>query len=201
MSESHPVYHPNWTPVSGHPHLPSLARLIAEVPWLRVTETRSECFMADTPVSYTYGKGIGERTYTSVPFGAGVSVLLGAVNAQLCNAWAGLNVCFLNRYDTEREHLGWHADDHAGTDHTKPIVVVSFGQAREIWWRPTGLPGEVPPQRRRLLEDGSFFLMPPGFQSDYQHRIPKGDRPMGTRISLTFRAFLPADIEGDNDGA
>lgn len=178
--------------VPGYTEFPGLHRLLTLVPWLRVTETRSECFMADAspPLSYTYGKGIGERTYTSTPFAAGVREAMEVLNVELAGrGWGPVNVCFLNRYDNEREHLGWHADDHAGTDHSRPIAVVSFGEPREIWWRPTGRPGEVPPDCRQLLGDGSLFVMPPGFQDAYQHRIPKGGRPMGPRVSLTFRAF------------
>lgn len=36
--------------------------------WLRVTPARYECFMSEGGgVSYTYGSGRGERTYTSIP--------------------------------------------------------------------------------------------------------------------------------------
>ncbi len=169
---------------------PGLTRLIEEVPWIRMTETRSESMMASNFVSYTYGKGRGERTYTSSPFCAGVEEVMNAVNLHLDLSNAMLNVCFLNRYDNEREHLGWHSDDHHGTDHTRPIAVVSFGEAREIWWRKFGQSGEVPLECRQRLGNGSLFIMPPGFQDYYQHRIPKGDRSMGPRISLTFRSFI-----------
>jgi alkylated DNA repair dioxygenase AlkB len=162
-------------------------RLFAEVPWLHVADTRAECFMSPEPVSYTYGKGRGVRTYTSIPMAAGVDVILEKLNQGI----GPLNVCFLNRYENQQQHLGWHADDHTGTDHTKPIAVISLGAEREIWWRPTGSSGVVPPENRQLLESGSLFLMPPGFQAGHQHRIPKGDRVLGPRISLTFRAFLP----------
>ena len=171
----------------------TLQRLLDEVPWLRVADTRSEFFMADAEVSYTYGRGRGERTYTSQPYCAGVRELRDRLNEELARGcFYPLNVCFLNRYDHEREHLGWHADDHPGTDHTRPIAVVSFGQARKIQWRLTSqanglpFPGEV---HEELLEDGSLFVMPPGFQQQYQHRIPKGGRKFGPRVSLTFRAF------------
>lgn len=203
-----PIYTPNWITTPG------VLRLIAEVPWLRVAETRSECMMAHGPVEYTYGKGRGVRTYSSTPFAAGVRECMADLNEVFAKTgWGPVNVCFLNRYDHEREHLGWHADDHRGTDHSRPIAVVSFGQVREIWYRwscphclgagrlasmhgdgesvacPT-CGGVKPEVRRQALGDGSLFVMPPGFQATHQHRIPKGDRKMTTRVSLTFRAFL-----------
>lgn len=175
-----PTYIPDWTTTPG------LARLLTEIEWLRVAETRGEYFMSTKAVAYTYGSGRGVRTYTSHPFAAGVD----EVRDRLNTMWPGMNVCFLNRYDNQRQHLGWHADDHEGTDHTKPIAVVSFGAEREIWWRTKGTTGVVPPENRRLLGNGSLFIMPPGFQATHEHRIPKADREVGARISLTFRSFL-----------
>lgn len=159
------------------------------LPWEDHTPVRRECFMSALgPVTYTYGSGRGERTYTSIP----ISEAVDRIRKIGINAFLGvrMNVCFLNFYRGERDHLGWHADDHPGTDHTQPICVVSFGAAREIWWRKKGETGVVPPEQRRLLEAGSMFVMPPGFQQEYEHRIPKADRVIGPRISLTFRCFL-----------
>lgn len=254
----------------------------SDTPWLREAETRSECFMSPlAPLSYTYGTGRGVRTYTSVPMTPIVTALMPYVNLKLAEHDMGpVNVCFLNKYEGERQHLGWHSDNHPGTDHTRPIVSVSFGHPREIWWRATPcehcggsgllvaaneadtkgqgstfakrtpeqiasyqpgtvlsyygqgdvyfatkqgddtwhvegiwgdiakfLPGTITAMEsllcptckgskahldihRQLLGSGSMFVMPPGMQQGWQHRIPKGDRRMGTRISLTFRAFL-----------
>ncbi len=178
-----PVYIPEWT------REPGIERLLSEIEWLAVAETRGEHFMSMFPVSYTYGSGRGVRTYTSSPFSAGVGDLLARLPSP------GMNVCFLNRYDHQRHHLGWHADDHDGTDHTKPIIVISFGAEREIWWRKKGTNGVVPPENRQLLGNGSMFIMPAGFQADYEHRIPKADRAVGARVSLTFRAFLQQESE------
>lgn len=50
--------------------------------------------------------------------------------------------------------------------------------------------GAVPPEDRFLLQRGSLFIMPPGFQEVMLHRIPKHPEPCGWRISLTFRKFL-----------
>lgn len=43
------------------------------------------------------------------------------------------NGCFLNKYDNQHQHLGWHADDFVGMDADAPIAVMSFGAEREIW--------------------------------------------------------------------
>ena len=196
-----------------------------EVQWLDRVEARQEAFMSQPIRDYTYGKGGGERTYTSVPFHPQVLSILDRirnVTALLVHHGASafgvpvtsaaatggcltpatspeipasyecraLNACFLNRYNNERQALGWHADDSPGQDHSHPIAVFTCGQPREIWWRPKGFTGPIPKEWRQLLEPGSLFVMPGGFQQTHEHRIPKGDRAMGTRISLTFRSFL-----------
>lgn len=60
-----------------------LRRLLAEVPWEDRVEARREAFMAETPLSYTYGRGVGVRTYTAAPFAAGVDQVLVEVNRAL----------------------------------------------------------------------------------------------------------------------
>lgn len=199
-----PDYIPNFIP----PRITGFEELNSTTPWLSVAETREECFMSGwdkppgcpfVPLSYTYGSGRGVRTYTSVPVSSAVRYCVSAVCEYLYQTEEGYadpaehmeqNVCFLNKYRNEQDMLGFHADDHPGTDHTRPICVLSFGQAREIWIRPNGTTGVVPPENRFLLASGSLFIMPPGMQQTHQHRIPKGDRVMGPRISLTFRKFM-----------
>jgi len=177
---------------------PELRQAVLEgTPWIDRTEARRECFMSDGGgLSYTYGKGRGVRTYTSIPYTSVVRDVLEFVNGLVfACGWAAMNGCFLNRYDHDRMHLGWHADDFRKMDHAAPVVVVSFGEEREIWWRRVGERGITPPDQRQLLAEGSVFVMPPGFQHSHEHRIPKGDRSMGPRVSMTFRRFLPQGEE------
>lgn len=167
-------------------------RLYDEVPWLSETEARKECFMSLTPLEYTYGSGRGVRTYTSVEFHPLVKGILNKLNYDRGSEY---NVCFLNLYLDETNHLGWHADDSIEMDEKHPISVVSYGQEREIWWRKNGAKGVVPDENRRLLGPGSLFEMPPGFQNEYEHRIPKGSFVgMTPRISLTFRRYNEPDV-------
>lgn len=172
---------------------PSLIdRLLVEVPWVEATEARRECFMAEESFHYTYGSGRGVRTYQSVPYQPMIRQVLHALHRH-GGYGDGYNVCFLNRYEDDHQHLGWHADDSPGMRHEHPIAVVSFGAERDIWWREPGQVGKVPPERRQRLGAGSVFVMPSGFQQRYQHRIPKGDRACGPRVSLTFRRYVPED--------
>jgi len=158
--------------------------LINEVPWVSEQARRKECFMSDEPREYQYIEN--GPIYYSVPFIPAVEYIRIVVNyIYQCR----MNVCFLNYYEDQNQALGWHADDAPQIDQTEPIVVVSFGQAREIWWRRKDEKGVVPPEQRQLLEYGSVFVMPPGMQDTHFHRIPKGDRAMGPRVSLTYRCW------------
>jgi len=166
-------------------------RELMKLHWLQVTEARKEYFMSDVERKYTYSK----REYTSKPYSFWVMGIQRTLNTQYKT---NFNVCFLNRYDDGKNQLGWHADDspEMNTDH--PIAVVSFGAAREIWWKKKDYKGVIPREQRILLEDGSLFLMPAHFQEDHLHRIPRADRICGTRISLTFRNYIEVNNADSN---
>jgi len=161
-------------------------KLVNEVDWLEETKMRKECFMADFDVEYTYLDYSGAPTYKSRSFHPEVKSILDKVNEELGTS---LDMCFLNLYMNPRNGLGWHSDDSHTIDHSEGIAVVSFGAEREIWWKEKGEKGVVPDSNRKLLENGSLFYMPSGFQDTHLHRIPKHDRDCGPRVSLTFRKY------------
>ncbi len=166
--------------------------LLNEVPWVNRDAPRDECFMATESKEYTYGKSGYSRTYNSVPFHPEVTRCMSAVNFDTNSTY---NVCFLNYYKSEKEHLGWHSDDSPEMDIDHPIAVVSFGAARYIWTKPKDFKGEIPDKDRYMLSSGSLFIMPAGYQKEFMHRIPKHDRPCGGRISLTFRKFTNKELK------
>lgn len=101
------------------------------LPWETKRTARHEYFMAHTERDYSYGnRGTGAENYSSKPFTLHVHALLNGLNEELRTE---LNVCFLNKYDDQHQHLGWHSDEFPGMRDDQPIVVVSFGAEREIW--------------------------------------------------------------------
>jgi alkylated DNA repair dioxygenase AlkB len=156
------------------------------LPWETKRAARHEYFMSETiGVDYEYGGDDGIH-YTSKPFSKDVKNIMDVTNDVLGSE---LNACFLNKYDNEKQHLGWHADDFAGMREDQPIAVVSFGAERDIWVKLQDAKGVVPEEDRFPLGRCSLFVMPPGFQDTHFHRIPKHPQPCGWRISLTFRSF------------
>ena len=159
--------------------------LMEEIPWTNKDAPRDECFMSLEELEYTYGKGF-TRTYKSTLMTKSVKSLMETINLVFGTSY---DICFLNFYKSDKEHLGWHADDSPEMDENHPIAVVSFGAERYIWVKLNGVTGNIPAENKFLLENGSLFVMPAGFQKEYLHKIPKHDRPCGERISLTFRKY------------
>jgi alkylated DNA repair dioxygenase AlkB len=187
-----PIYVPNYIVgsvqrmfgVDDSIEVPYIDHLIERVPWVNEQERRRECFMSNVPREYQYIPD--GPIYKSVLFESLVQTVMEKINSDYGYR---MNVCFLNYYQDQTKALGWHADDAKEIDQSQPICVVTFGQAREIWWRKKGEKGDVPAEQRKLLEDGSLFIMPAGMQDTHFHRIPKGDRAMGPRVSLTYRCW------------
>lgn len=160
-------------------------QLLNELDWVHVSPItpRKEYYWHIDGLSYTYGSGQFSRTYQSQPMHPVIEEIRTVLNDYLK---VNFDVVFLNRYDSQHDHLGWHADDSPEMSDDHPIVTVSLGAEREIWFRSNQHPENV---EKVLLPNGSACVMLPGVQDTHQHRIPKHDRPCGVRISLTFRVF------------
>lgn len=163
----------------------AFSRLWNELAWLDVAGPRLEYYVNDHDVPYTYGRGAGERTYHRQP----VHPVIAAIRQHVESlTGAVLDVCFLNGYRDGSDQLGWHADDSPEMDPNRPIVIVSLGARREIYFKDQGKDATV---EKLWLEPGSVCIMPAGMQADYFHRIPKASySPCGARISLTFRGYI-----------
>ena len=132
---------------------------------------------------YTYGRGIGVRTYNSKPTHEIIEQVRSRLKVQLGFEYEG---CFLNGYENNRDSLNWHADDDPGINHERPIAVVTVGAGREIQFKEQ-TPDSI--SEKLMLEPGSLLLMNAGMQSTHFHRIPKAGFIVEPRISLTFRSL------------
>ncbi len=157
--------------------------------WDERTPARREAFYSTVDKDYTYGSGDHARTYTPRNMLEDEYMYMIGLDAaeKFRISDSPYELCFLNRYENEKQQLGWHADDDIAINHTRPIAVVSLGAEREIYVKPIG--GSDSEKERIRLAHGSLLLMLPGMQQTHYHRIPKNDRPCGPRISLTYRAY------------
>lgn len=163
----------------------ALDTLVTDLDWVkRGTTPRMEYYVSRFGLPYTYGTGEYAREYLSQP----THELIENIEAKL-KAQTGFEyeVCFLNRYEDQSDHLGWHADDSPEMDDNRPICIISLGVEREIWFKKQG-DGNADKSVLKL-EHGSLCIMPAGFQDAYYHRIPKAGFVCGRRISLTYRGY------------
>lgn len=192
-----------------------------ELQWERRDDApRCEYYCNDVPKAYVYGKGNGRRLYEPRPYH---DVILGIRKAIEAITNTTFEVCFLNMYLNQSDHLGWHADDSPEMDDARPIAIVSLGVEREIWFKPRMAPVPLaklaamdPEEKGKTLDaivkaaspsdaaadiekvklgHGSLCLMAAGMQDAWFHRIPKASFQCGERISLTFRGYVePASV-------
>jgi len=159
---------------------------LMSIAWMQIPDVpRMEYYCNDTPSPYTYGNGLGRRTYDPQLTPDAVWELRAMLENYLDKKYI-FDVCFLNRYDRARHGLGWHADDSPEMDPARPIVTMSLGEARYIEFRNQ----DQTIHERLMLEHGSIAIMAPGMQQVWEHRIPKAAFMAKPRISLTFRGYL-----------
>jgi hypothetical protein len=219
------------------------------IAWEQRDAPRAEAYYARKNVPYTYGRGAGQRTYfpnildkiepsqtVLRSMGNEGLIFIEDMDRPLNSIWGAIDryiktdmeLLFCNKYMSQSQHLGWHADDSPSVDPHRPIVVVSFGAEREIWFRENakaedgctfpvdarrpdlekgpivfcihGRPFSIPGKVEKLvLGHGSALVMDAGMQQTHQHRIPKHHAMCGPRISLTFRGLTPGIAEVRDD--
>jgi len=176
---------------------------LLELAWVQNGDLpRREYYVNSVGTPYTYGRAPFAKTYQPMPETMRLRLIRERVEAYLKTKF---EVCFLNRYDDQSKRLGWHSDNSPEMDDARPIAILSLGVARDIRFRLIPPPEEaaggdsyVLPHINLIhpvtLEPGSLCVMAPGMQDTWQHEIPKSGRACGTRISLTFRGYVPTKV-------
>ncbi len=167
-------------------NVPIISELVEKVEWVNEESRRRECFMSDSNIEYKYIDRDDAAIYKSMSFLPVVKEIMEKINKDY---GYNLDICFLNLYIDQHKALGWHSDDSHTIDQTEPIAVVSFGAEREIWIKPKGYKDAIQEDWKQLLENGSLFIMPSGFQEEWLHKIPKTNSDCTARVSLTFRKY------------
>ena len=97
------------------------------------------------------------------------------------------NSVLVTYYRNGDDHVNWHADDEDELGSEPVIASLSLGATREFQFRHKrdDIMDSV------LLYDGDLLLMRPGFQADWEHRVPSEPLITRPRINLTFRTVMP----------
>ncbi|MEM9149880.1 MAG: alpha-ketoglutarate-dependent dioxygenase AlkB [Cyanobacteria bacterium P01_F01_bin.3] len=98
-----------------------------------------------------------------------------------------------NRYDSGRDHIGWHDDGRTELGPMPAISSLSLGETRRFQVRrKPSYQGEITPITTFELKHGDLIVMPPGFQEGYKHKLMKETRECRTRVNWTFRPWVGA---------
>ena len=93
-----------------------------------------------------------------------------------------LNSVLANFYRTEKDSMGWHADDERELGDSPTIVSISLGESRRFW-----LKHATADTQRLELGHGSLLVMRGSTQHHWKHCVPKETSHREPRINLTFR--------------
>lgn len=126
--------------------------------------------------------------------------ILGAKRA--VEAFTGLtfNYALLNLYRDGRDCIGWHSDDESDLIENHVIASVSLGAERDFLLKRKKSDvnddeaDEDPMLIKTLLGHGSLLLMMGDTQRRYKHCVPRRARCRMSRINITFRQVLVADM-------
>jgi len=88
-----------------------------------------------------------------------------------------------NLYRDGDDSVAWHGDRHRHRITDPVVAILSVGAARPLKLRPRG--GGA--SRSWNLGGGDLFVMGGACQHDWEHCVPKLRRPVGPRLSITFR--------------
>ena len=148
------------------------------------------------PVDYNYGR----HHWPSHPLPPRLEIIRDQVEAAA--GWP-FNAVLINLYRNGGDHISFHSDSIDGHGAQPTIAVLSLGAPRKIHLR-----RKIGSKKliSLVLEPGSVFLMKGSAQQNWLHKIPKTSRPIGPRISLTFRWMMdpaasppPIRLGGERD--
>lgn len=88
-----------------------------------------------------------------------------------------------NLYRDGDDSVAWHGDRHRRRVTDPVVAILSVGEPRPFKLRPRG--GGA--SRSWNLGGGDLFVMGGACQHDWEHCVPKIRRPVGPRLSITFR--------------
>jgi len=162
------------------------ATLRREVAWEQLrnrlwTFPRLTAFAADRGVVYRYS-GV---THT----GTGWTPPLADIRRHIeRTTGATFNGVLLNLYRDGQDSMGRHADAEPELGVNPLVASLSLGAVRSFVLR------HQASSEKRVFElaHGSLLVMGGTLQHHWTHELPKTAHPVGERINLTFRRFLPA---------
>ncbi len=101
------------------------------------------------------------------------------------------NSLLANLYRDGNDGSGWHADNEKELGKAPVVASLSLGSERRFCLKPKN---KLDKARFEITpKAGSLLIMSGSLQEHWLHSVPKTAKPVGERISLTFRKVLAAD--------
>jgi len=142
---------------------------------------RQQAWYADSGIEYRYADNI-LQSQTWLPLLLELRSLLEQSTEYRFNA------VLATLYRNGDDSVGWHSDDEKELGNRPAIASLSLGATRRFEFRHR----QTDEQRSIALKHGDWLIMPPGFQEQWQHRIPAQPEINEPRINLTFRQVISA---------
>lgn len=90
---------------------------------------------------------------------------------------------WVNLYRDGRDSVAWHGDKIGAVAHEPLVVIFSYGATRTFRLRPKSGGRST----AFTVSHGDLLVMGGRCQHDWEHSVPKTNRPVGPRVSFTAR--------------
>ncbi len=104
-----------------------------------------------------------------------------------------MNSCLVTCFKDGTSGIRLHCDDEDEIDQESPICVFTIGEERKVEFLSAYQNASEAPLLSITPKEGSLYLMNPGCQSLFRHRVPSMKTSSGVRYSLSFRRKLSSE--------
>ena len=142
---------------------------------------RTEVLFNRSGKDYLFNKGRGVRPHVPQVEPDALKTLWDRVESVMGYRF---EVCFINDYFRKGAHIGWHQDNSPSIDWSRPVVVLSVGEAAEVRFREVANHENI---WSFVCENGTICSMASGVNDLFEHEVRGMDVQGVGRMSLVFR--------------
>ena len=180
------------------PNSVNFADLEAELATLNITGKKnktSKCWLTTTGLSYSWKSG--SKTITNKPVDISQSRCINNIMLNLNKKYdIELNSCLVTYYHDGSNGLRLHHDGEPDMDSNQPICLLSVGAVRTVDFLHKYQHFEDEPLLSLNPASGSLYIMNPGCQDLFRHRVAADNSVKKGRYALSFRRrVLPEEVK------
>ncbi len=150
-------------------------------------------WLTATGQNYTWSSSKGNQTVKH-PLDLSQYPAIAAIMSDInCKFGTDLNSGLVSYYKSGKSKIRYHSDDESSMDSSQGIYVVFFGVERIVDLNRQGKDGRSSPDFTLTTADGSLYVMKPGCQKYFVHRVRGDNSIVGARYSISFRHMLLND--------